>query len=92
MDLLACVAMIYRKAVAVLIPLSLLAAAQEPQPVAEPAPPAAESPAPEAPTAEAIDWKAEEEAVLQAAAARGITPDRKAAAVAMANEQHQHNG
>ena len=36
-------------------------------------------------------WKAEEEAVLREAAARGITPDKKAAAVALATEQYGDN-
>lgn len=40
----------------------------------------------------AIDWKAEEEAVLREAAERGIVPDKKAAAVAMANEEQQFSG
>lgn len=88
--------MIFRKAVLAVLPLSVLAVAQEPQPVAEPAPEqtvaAAEAPAPEPAAAAEIDWKAEEEAVLREAAERGITPDRKAAAVAMANAQQRHNG
>jgi hypothetical protein len=42
--------------------------------------------------AEAVDWKAEEEAVLKEAAERGITPDKKAAAVQLAAEQTAHNG
>lgn len=39
-----------------------------------------------------IDWKAEEEAVLREAAERGIVPDKKAAAVAMATEEQKFNG
>ena len=45
----------------------------------------------EAPPAEAADWKAEEEAVLREAAERGIMPDRKAAAVALATEERGDN-
>ena len=81
--------MIFRKAVAVLMPLTLLAVAQEPQPVAEPA---AEAAPAEAPAAEPMDWEAEEAAVLKEAAERGIVPDKKAAAAAMANEQQAFNG
>ena len=39
-----------------------------------------------------IDWQAEEAAVLKDAAERGIVPDKKAAAVANANEQQGFNG
>ena len=38
------------------------------------------------------DWQAEEAALLKEVAARGITPDKKAAAVAAANEQQDFNG
>ena len=43
-------------------------------------------------SAEAIDWQAEEEAVLKEAAALGITPDKKAAAVQQASEKAGFNG
>ncbi len=39
-----------------------------------------------------IDWQAEEAAVLKEAAERGIVPDKKAAAVAKANEQQDFSG
>lgn len=58
------------------ISLAMAAVAQEPQPA----------------PADAADWKAEEEAVLREAAERGIVPDRKAAALAMANTENTHNG
>ncbi|MBR2145737.1 MAG: hypothetical protein IJ956_09380 [Akkermansia sp.] len=64
--------MIQRLTGAALLALAMAAMAQEPQPAA----PAGE-----------MDWKAEEAALLKEAAQRGITPDKKAAAVAMANEQ-----
>lgn len=38
------------------------------------------------------NWQEEEAAVLREAAARGIVPDKKAAAVATANEQQEFNG
>lgn len=38
------------------------------------------------------DWQAEEAALLKEAAERGIVPDKKAAAVAMAGEQQEFNG
>ena len=43
-------------------------------------------------SAEAIDWQAEEEAVLREAAERGIVPDKKAAAMQQANEKATFNG
>ena len=73
--------MIYRMAALAVLPLSLMVAAQEPQP-AEVSP---------APAEAALDWQAEEAAVLQEAAARGIVPDKKAAAVAAAAEQYGDN-
>ena len=66
----------YGKAALAMISLAVAAVAQEPQ----------------AATTTAADWKAEEEAVLREAAERGIVPDRKAAAVAMANADSTHNG
>ena len=41
---------------------------------------------------EAIDWQAEEEAVLKEAEERGIVPDKKAAAMQQANEKATFNG
>ena len=57
------------------------AVAQEPQPAEV-----------SAAATESIDWAAEEAALLKEAAERGITPDKKAAAVAMAAEAQPHNG
>ena len=65
-----------------MLSLALVSEAQEPR-TAESAP---------AIETESTDWKAEEEAVLREAAAKGIMPDKKAAAVAIANEQQQFNG
>ncbi len=62
---------------AALMALVAVAVAQEPLPAGEPA---------------GMDWKAEEEALLKEVAKRGITPDRKAAAAAMAQEQQSFNG
>ena len=58
------------------------AEAQEPQPAEVSAAAATES----------INWAAEEAALLKEASERGITPDKKAAAVAMAAEQQPFNG
>ncbi|MBR1982589.1 MAG: hypothetical protein IKA23_07550 [Akkermansia sp.] len=69
--------MIYRKAGMAALVFGLAAVAQEPQPAAEPVSP---------------DWAAEEAAVLREAAERGITPDKKAAAVEMAAGQQAFNG
>lgn len=83
--------MIYRMAALAVLPLSLVVAAQEPQPAEVSPAPAAAPAAESAPAAEALDWQAEEAAVLQEAAARGIVPDKKAAAVAAAAEQYGDN-